>query len=136
MYCKGTISDIMTESKANDNDYDKVFKYAEIVEIREDDPAFQISLGTPIEDLKVIAEKVSLKEIVFLRQFKLLQELENKILNGRIKDKETEKIKLQYYKVYLDAINIFIKLANGVKSPYYDKDIIQALINADIKEID
>ena len=126
----------MTESKANDNDYDKVFKYAEIVEIREDDTAFKISLGTPIEDLKVIAEKVSLKEIVFLRQFKLLQELENKILNGRIKDKETEKIKLQYYKVYLNAVSIFIKLANSVKSPYYDKDIIEDLINLDIKEID
>ena len=126
----------MTESKANDNDYDKVFKYAEIVEIREDDPAFKISLGTPIEDLKVIAEKVSLKEIVFLRQFKLLQELENKILNDRIKEKETEKIKLQYYKVYLNAVSIFIKLANSVKSPYYDKDIIEDLINLDIKEID
>ena len=126
----------MTKSKANDNDYDKVFKYAEILEIREDDPAFQISLGTPIEDLKVIAEKVSLKEIVFLRQFKLLQELENKILNGRIKDKETEKIKLQYYKVYLNAISIFIKLANSVKSPYYDKEIIKDLINADVREID
>ena len=126
----------MTESKANDNDYDKVFKYAEIVEIREDDPAFKISLGTPIEDLKVIAEKVSLKEIVFLRQFKLLQELENKILNGRIKEKKNEKIKLQYYKVYLNAVSIFIKLANSVKSPYYDKDIIEDLINLDIKEID
>ena len=126
----------MAESKANDNDYDKVFKYADVLEIREEDPAFKISLGTPIEDLKVIAEKVSLKEIVFLRQFKLLQELENKILNGRIKDKETEKIKLQYYKVYLNAVSIFIKLANSVKSPYYDKDIIEDLINLDIKEID
>ena len=126
----------MKEAKAIDNDYEKVFKYAEVLEIREEDPAFKISLGTPIEDLKIIAEKVSLKEVVFLRQFKLLQELENKILNGRIKDKETERIKLQYYKVYLDAVNTFIKLANGVKSPYYDKEIIEDLINADIKEID
>lgn len=133
----------MADNKASNNEnnnYDKVFKYADVMEIREADPnkpTFNFGYEpTPIEELKVIEEKVNIREVVFLRQFKLLQEIENKILNGRIKDKETEKIKLQYYKVYLQAISTFIQLSKGVNSIYYDKEMLEDLINADIQEID
>ena len=107
----------MADNKASNNEnnnYDKVFKYADVMEIREADPLapkLELFEHTPIEELKVIEEKVNIREIVFLRQFKLLQEIENKIFNGRVKDKETEKIKLQYYKVYLQAIGTFIQLS-------------------------
>ncbi len=132
----------MADNKASNNEnnnYDKVFKYADVMEIREADPLapnLELFEHTPIEELKVIEEKVNIREIVFLRQFKLLQEIENKIFNGRVKDKETEKIKLQYYKVYLQAIGTFIQLSKGVNSIYYDKEILEDLINADIQEID
>ena len=90
-----------------------------------------------LEEAKLLESRINLQEVILLRQFKLLQQLDNKILKGRIKDKETEKIKLQYYKVYLDAVNTFIKLAkgNGIETSY-DKDFIKDFFFADIEELD
>lgn len=54
--------------------------------------------------------------------------LEHKIENGRIKDKETEKIKLQYYNTYISAFNTLIRFNNGY-SIKYDKADIGTFIN-------
>ena len=65
---------------------------AEVREIKES--PFELDID---KDVKVIDERISLKELLSLKLFKMIQELEHKILNGRIKDKEAEKIKLEYY---------------------------------------
>ena len=64
---------------------------AEVREIKESPFELDIDKG------KLIDERISLKELLSLKLFKMIQELEHKILNGRIKDKEAEKIKLEYY---------------------------------------
>lgn len=61
----------MADNKASNNEnnnYDKVFKYADVMEIREADPLapkLELFEYTPIEELKVIEEKVNIREIVF-----------------------------------------------------------------------
>ena len=49
--------------------------------------------------------EISIEKFMMLRILKILPELENKILHGRIKDKETEKIRLEYYKQYVNICN-------------------------------
>lgn len=59
--------------------------------------------------------EISIEKFIVLRILKILPELENKILHGRIKDKETEKIRLEYYKQYVNicnSINNFTKDAS------------------------
>ena len=59
--------------------------------------------------------EISIEKFMMLRILKILPELENKILHGRIKDKETEKIRLEYYKQYVNicnSINNFTKDAS------------------------
>ena len=48
----------------------------------------------------------------------MIQELEHKILNGRIKDKEAEKIKLDYIKTYVNVGNCFNTLSKGTNNYY------------------
>lgn len=116
-----------------ENNFDKVYDTAKVQTITESPfelKGFDTNIdGKPLE---VIAENVSLKEIVILRQFKLIQELDNKLCNGRIKDKESEKIKLQYYKIYLEAVNTFMKLTNNFNT-YYDKEALKKFVNTDFE---
>ena len=59
--------------------------------------------------------EISIEKFMVLRILRILPELENKILHGRIKDKETEKIRLEYYKQYVNicnSINNFTKDAS------------------------
>ena len=79
----------MTNEKT---DNEKYFNIAEVREIKESALEFDFEC-----DAKVIDERVSLKQVLSLKLFQMIQELEHKILNGRIKDKEAEKIKLEYY---------------------------------------
>lgn len=119
----------------NENNFDKVYSTARVQTITES--PFELTMFETKEDgspLEVIAENISLKEIVMLRQFKLVQELDNKICNGRIKDKEAEKLKIQYYKLYLDAVNIFMKLANSMNTNY-DKEIIKKFLHTDFEDV-
>ena len=119
----------------NENNFDKVYSTARVQTITES--PFELELFSTKEDgspLEVIAENVSLTEIVMLRQFKLIQELDNKITNGRIKDKESEKLKIQYYKLYLDAVNMFMKIANGMNTNY-DKKIMENFLHTDFEDV-
>lgn len=54
--------------------------------------------------------EISIEKFMVLRILRILPELENKILHGRIKDKETEKIRLEYYKqnMWISAIALII----------------------------
>ena len=119
-------------TNVNQTDFEKIFDTARIKTIREN--PFEIkSLDKKAngEPLEIIAENISLKEIMILRQFKLIQELDKKLLNGRVKDKETEKIRIQYYKLYLTAVNTFMKLTKDYDTSF-DKEIIKKFILSDI----
>lgn len=127
-----------------DNENDLIYNTARVQEIYSD-PVYKYNFGDPeyspfgdneiIEDAKLLESRISLREIIVLRQFKLIQQLDNKIMNGRIKDKETEKIKIQYYKLYLDAVNTFVKLTKGINTQY-DKEFIKDFFFADIEELE
>lgn len=126
-----------------DNENDLIYNTARVQEIYSD-PVYKYKFGDPeyslfdneiIEDGKLLESRISLNEIIVLRQFKLIQQLDNKIMNGRIKDKETEKIKIQYYKLYLDAVNTFVKLTKGFNTQY-DKEFIKDFFFADIEELE
>ena len=56
--------------------------------------------------------------------------MNNKLVNGRIKDKEVEKIRVDYLKTYINACNCFINLVNkGNVNVIYDKNVLKDFIN-------
>lgn len=75
-------------------------------------------------------EVIPIRQIMFLRLLKVIPELENKILNGRIKDKETEKIRLEYFKVYINACNCINNFTKGY-SYNYEKDKLMDFLDVD-----
>ena len=75
-------------------------------------------------------EVIPIRQVMFLRLLKVIPELENKILNGRIKDKETEKIRLEYFKVYINACNCINNFTKGY-SYIYEKDKLMDFLDVD-----
>ena len=77
------------------------------------------------------ADEIAIRKFMMLRLLKIIPELENKILHGRIKDKETEKIRLDYIRQYINlcnCINNFTKDASyrfekGMLKEYLDIDV-------------
>lgn len=68
---------------------------------------------------------VNLKQVLSLNLYKILEEMEKKILTGRIKNPEKEKIRLEYIKAYINGCNCFKSITdNGNASTIYDTDII------------
>lgn len=57
-------------------------------------------------------EFVNIDDVINLKLVGAMEHLEDKILNGRIKNPDTEKIKLEYYKLYLKTIKTYIDLQN------------------------
>ena len=66
----------------------------------------------------VVGEEISLKQVLSLKIFNMIQELEHKIINGRIKDKEAEKIRLEYIKTYVNACNCFNNISKDIDNDY------------------
>ena len=62
-----------------------------------------------------------------------MQGIENKILHGRIKDKESEKIRLDYFKAYVNACNCINNLSKQ-NQYYFDKDDLMNYLNDDFVE--
>ena len=73
---------------------------------------------------------IPIRQLMFLRLLKIIPELENKILNGRIKDKETEKIRLEYFKVYINACNCINNFTKDY-SYNYDKNTLVEYLDVD-----
>lgn len=79
---------------------------------------------------------VPIRKFMMLRLLKIIPELENKILHGRIKDKESEKIRLEYFKQYINicnCINNFTKDASftvdkNVLINYLDDGVVDDFI--------
>ena len=79
-------------------------------------------------------EFIPIRQLMFLRLLKVIPELENKILNGRIKDKETEKIRLEYFKVYINACNCINNFTKGYSYNFEKDKLIDFLDVDDIGE--
>lgn len=78
----------------------------------------------------VVDELVDIKEVVALNLFKTITNMNKKIINGRIKDKEAEKIRLDYIKAYINACNCFnTMMKNGAIENKYSKETLINFIN-------
>ena len=66
-----------------------------------------------------------------------LEEMEKKILNGRIKNPDAEKIRLEYIKAYINGCNCFKSITdNGNAGTIYDTDIIKEYLNTSVEMLD
>lgn len=71
-------------------------------------------------------DRANLKQILSLNLYKILQEMEKKILTGRIKNPDAEKIRLEYIKAYINGCNCFKSITdNGNAGTMYDRDVIK-----------
>lgn len=74
--------------------------------------------------------RVNLKQILFLNLYKILEEMEKKILKGRIKNPDAEKIRLEYIKAYINGCNCFKSITNNeTAGTIYDTDIIKEYLD-------
>lgn len=107
--------------------FNSAYNIAKVTEVKEE------ILKDPFEkNSKVIDETISLTEILRLELFKMIQQLEKKITSGRIKDKETEKIKVEYFKTYINTINCYSNLSKGANSEY-NKNDLKKFLDKDLK---
>lgn len=75
----------------------------------------------------ILAENIDLKDVLLLNLFNTINSMNDKLINGRIKDKEAEKIRIDYLKTYINAYNCFINLVKNTKAnTIYDKKIVKA----------
>ena len=75
-----------------------------------------------------LGDVIYMHDLLTYKLLNILMNLEYKIEKGRIKDKQSEKIKLQYYNTYVSTVNTLIRLNQG-RSPKYDKDKFEKFIN-------
>lgn len=100
--------------------------------IKEAEPLFKdINLdGAEYDYDNIIEEQVNLKEVITLNLFKTITSMNNKLINGRIKDKEAEKIRIDYLKTYVSACNCFTNLVKKCEvNTIYDKEDLKEFIN-------
>ncbi len=106
-----------------------------VYEILEDNrPKFEgFDLGNVVYDYdNLLEEQINLKEVITLNLFKTITSMNNKLINGRIKDKDAEKIRIDYLKTYVSACNCFINLINkGNVNVIYDKNKVKDFVNLD-----
>lgn len=76
---------------------------------------------------------INLNNVIVLSLIRTIQKLEHKINDGRIKDKDAEKIKVEYFKAYINAINCFNNISKNNKLDF-DKEIIKEYLNKDMEE--
>ena len=101
-----------------------------VYEIKEDNTPKFDDIGIVYNYDKIVEEQIDLKEVVTLNLFKTINSMNNKLVNGRIKDKEAEKIRIDYIKAYINACNCFINLVNkGNVNVKYDKNVLTNFIN-------
>ena len=80
---------------------------------------------------------INLKQMLSLNLYKILEEMEKKILNGRIKNPEKEKIRLEYIKAYINGCNCFKSITdNGNAGTVYNTDIIKEYLNTTQEMVD
>ena len=83
----------------------------------------------------IIEKQIDLNDVLLLNLFKTINSMNDKLVNGRIKDKDAEKIRIDYLKTYINACNCFISMANKLKvNTIYDKDVLSNFMNSNIIE--
>lgn len=111
-----------------------------IYEIKEDNrPKFDsFGFDDVVYDYdKLLEEQIDLKDVLTLNLFKTINTMNDKLINGRIKDKDAEKIRIDYLKTYINACNSFINLINKCNvNTKYDKNTISAFMDLDNVLID
>lgn len=119
------------ESMLNSIDNAKVTPIYEC--IQEAEPLFkEIEMGTPAKYNydNVLEEQINLEDVITLNLFKTITSMNNKLINGRIKDKETEKIRIDYLKTYISACNCFINTIHKCNAnTVYDKSALKDFVN-------
>lgn len=82
-------------------------------------------------------DTVNLKQVLSLNLYKILEEMEKKILTGRIKNPEKEKIRLDYIKAYINGCNCFKSITdNGNAGTVYETDKIKNYLDTQIDMMD
>ena len=78
-------------------------------------------------------DEIAIRKFMMLRLLKIIPEIENKILHGRIKDKETEKIRIEYFKQYINICNC---INNFTKDASYriEKQMLKNYLDFDIAD--
>ena len=119
------------ESMINSIDNAKVTPIYEC--IQEAEPLIkEIEMGTPAKYNydNVLEEQINLEDVITLNLFKTITSMNNKLINGRIKDKETEKIRIDYLKTYISACNCFINTIHKCNAnTVYDKSALKDFVN-------
>lgn len=85
---------------------------------------FSWEVGHEFED------RYDLREILSLKMFKVIQDIEKKLSKGRIKDKEVEKIRIDYLKTYINACNCYMSLSKNSNN-YYNEETLRKFIDND-----
>ena len=79
-------------------------------------------------------DRTNLKQLLSLNLYKILEEMEKKILSGRIKNPEKEKIRLEYIKAYINGCNCFNTITNNSNAgTIYDNDIIKKYLDTTVE---
>jgi len=82
-------------------------------------------------------DRTNLKQILSLNLYKILQEMEKKIINGRIKNPEKEKIRLDYIKAYINGCNCFNTITNNANAgTIYDNESIKKYLDTSMDMVD
>lgn len=82
---------------------------------------------------------INLKDVLSLNLYKILEEMEKKILNGRIKNPDAEKIRLEYIKAYINGCNCFKSITDNENgNTIYDTEIIKEYLDTtqEMKDIE
>lgn len=76
-------------------------------------------------------DAIGIRKFMMYKLLMIMPEIENKILHGRIKDKETEKIRLEYFKQYINICNC---VNNFTKDASYrlDKEMLKEFLDVDV----
>ena len=110
----------MSETKVNN-----LIETSKTRDIRVKDSSFN-----PFHNDDDYEPQYDLREILSLKMFKVIQDLEKKLSNGRIKDKEVEKVRLDYLKTYINACNCYMSLSKN-SNHFYNEETLRKFIDND-----
>ena len=81
-----------------------------------------------------IHDRTNLKQVLSLNLYKILEEMEKKILTGRIKNPEKEKIRLEYIKAYINGCNCFKSITDNANAgTLYDNETIKKYLETSLE---
>lgn len=85
---------------------------------------------SPFRKKEDYESQYDLREILSLKMFKVIQDIEKKLSNGRIKDKEVEKVRLEYLRTYINACNCYMSLSKNSNN-FYNEETLRKFIEND-----